>query len=148
LSCARALIFSLFFWLVFLPFLSLSVSPAWSRSALVFSPGRERIFAIDKELMLELLDLARFNTRFQQEVNRHQPWRLYLYPAMQETGTSLSLSNTLIDLKERARGLTNLKNISTDAQKSGLRLAITGSAINGTSSALELAQNAWVMYPA
>jgi hypothetical protein len=98
--------------------------------------------------MLETINLSRFNTRFQQEANRHQPWRLYAYPILQEAGTSLSFSNTLIDLRQRAKGLTNIDHISRGAQKAGLKLAIAGSAINGTSSALELAQNAWVMWRA
>lgn len=98
--------------------------------------------------MLTLIEFSRFNVRFQQEANRHQKWRLYLYPAMQETGTSLSFSNTLIDLRQRAQGLGNLADVSKSAQKSGLCLAITGTAIGGTSSAMELAQNTWVMWRA
>jgi len=121
---------------------------AQSRSALVNSPGQERVFQIDKEVMLTLVEFSRFNTRFQQEANRHQKWRNYLYPIMQETGTSLSFSNTLIDLRQRAQGLDNLSEVSKGAQKGGFCLAITGAAIGGTSSAMELAQNSWVMWRA
>jgi hypothetical protein len=121
---------------------------ALCRSMIVESPGQARISEIDKEVMLELLSLAQFNTKFQQQANRHQPWRLFLYPLMQQAGTSLSFSNTLIDLRQRAKGLTNVDHISKGAQRSGLRLAIIGGAIGGSSSAMELAQNAWVMWRA
>ena len=131
--------------IVLLLFFFICQAEAQSRPAIVHSPGQERVFEIDKELMLTLLEFSRFNVRFQQEANRHQKWRLYLYPLMQETGTALSFSNTLIDIRQRAQGFYNTAEVSKGAQKPGFCLAITGNAIGGTSSVMELAQNTWVM---
>jgi len=131
--------------IVLLLFFFICQAEAQSRPAIVHSPGQERVFEIDKELMATLLEFSRFNVRFQQEANRHQKWRLYLYPLMQETGTALSFSNTLIDIRQRAQGFYNTAEVSKGAQKPGFCLAITGNAIGGTSSVMELAQNTWVM---
>jgi len=106
------------------------------------------VIALDKAIGLECIKLARFSILFHLETNRHQPRRDWLYPLGQETGTALSFSNTIIDLNERAKGLSNLSKISKSARANGLCCAITGSAISASSSAAELLQNGIVEWRA
>jgi hypothetical protein len=111
----------------------------------ILGPNQQRLVAIDRDIMLELIKLGRFNIKFHLEANRRWPWRSWLYPLAQEAGTSASFANTLTDLVQRAKGLDNLDRISSAARKRGLRSAIVGNAISGSASAAELLQNAMVV---
>ncbi len=102
----------------------------------------------DRALFLELAELARFNIHFHLEANRHQKWRGWSYALGRESGTAVSFAGTLIDLKEQAQGLDSLARISRNELKRGVACGIVGSAVSGGASALELAQNAWVMLKA
>lgn len=102
----------------------------------------------DRALFLELVKLAKFNTQFQMEANRHQKWRSITYPLGREAGTALTFSATIIDLNQLARGLDNPRAVSRPALKRAVACGITGNAISGGASALELAQNTWVMLKA
>lgn len=106
------------------------------------------IVAIDKALYLELIKLSRFNIQFHLQANAHQKWRSFTYPLGRESGTAVSCSGTIIDLNQQARNLNHPRGISRSAIKSGIACNITGSAISGCSSGLELAQNSWVMWQA
>jgi hypothetical protein len=108
----------------------------------------ERIRAIDRSLLLELLKLARFNIRFHQEANRHQNWRTIAYATGREAGTAVSFSASLGDLRQRVRGLEDPSLISRRALKEIVVDTLVGSAISGSASGLELSQNAWVMFTA
>ncbi|MBP9089580.1 hypothetical protein KBI23_01030 [bacterium] len=122
---------------------------ATSTSALVepISPI-ENISSIDKSLLLELIKLARFNIRFHQQANRHQKWRTLTYAAGREAGTAVSFAASLVDLKQRVRGLDDPSLISRNALKNVVTATLVGSAISGSASSLELAQNTWVMLQA
>lgn len=108
----------------------------------------ENISSTDKTLLLELIKLARFNIRFQQEANRHQKWRALTYAAGREAGTAVSFAASLVDLKQRVRGLDDPSSISRNALKNVVTATLVGSAISGSASSLELAQNTWVMLQA
>ncbi len=108
-------------------------------------PNQQRLVELDKKVILELVAFARYNIHFHEETNRHWVWRTWLYPIAQEAGTAASFANTLIDLRERAHGLKSTDLISTAMQKRGLKSAITGNAISGSASALELAQNVMIV---
>src|SRR5262245_60123829 len=103
---------------------------------------------IDRELFLELVKLAKFNIHLHLEANRHQPWRALTYPVFRESGTAVGFAATLSDITQQARGIENLANVSRGQLKNAVRCGITGSAISGSASALELAQNSWVMLKA
>lgn len=107
--------------------------------------SHELIDAIDRSLMLELIKLARFNIRFQQQANRRQNWRSLAYAAGRESGTAVSFASSLIDLKQRVRGLDDPSLISRNALKNAVATALVGNAISGSASGVELAQNMWVM---
>lgn len=111
-------------------------------------PNQESFEEIDKALYLELVKLAKFNVHFHLESNRHQPWRNITYPLGREAGTALNFAATLIDLKQQSRGLDNPRRIQRNELKKAVACGITGNAISGASSALELSQNAWVMWNA
>jgi len=100
--------------------------------------------AIDRQLMLKLIDLARFNIHFHETANRHQPWRDWTYPICREAGTSLSLSNSILGLRSRAPGLDDPKRISRSGVINGDICGTMGGAIGGTASTFELVQNAMV----
>lgn len=107
-----------------------------------------KISSIDKSLLLELIKLARFNIRFHQQANRHQKWRTLTYAAGREAGTAVSFAASLVDLKQRVRGLDDPSLISRNALKNVVTATLVGSAISGSASSLELAQNTWVMLQA
>jgi hypothetical protein len=111
------------------------------------APGNvsARILRLDKLIMLKCIEMARFNIQYHEAANKRWWWRNYLYPALQEAGTACSLSNSIVDLTERARGLRDLNLMSLSARKQGLSAAVTGNAIGGGSSAMELAQDAMVI---
>lgn len=100
---------------------------------------------IDKELYLELIKLSRFNAKYHQESNYHQPWRAWTYPLGRESGTAASFAGSLVDITQQARGFNKPSLISKNAVKLGIASNITGNAISGSASALELAQNYWAM---
>lgn len=100
------------------------------------------------KLVSELVKLAKFNTLYQMEANRHQQWRSVTYPLGREAGTALSLAATLVDLNQQAIGLDNPRRINRNTLKNAVRCGITGSAVSGAASASELAQNTWMMFKA
>lgn len=106
------------------------------------------IVAVDKDMYLELIKLSRFNVRFHLEANAHQKWRSLTYPLGRESGTAVSMAGTLVDLNQQAKNLNHPRGISRSAIKDGIACNITGSALSGCSSGLELAQNSWVMWQA
>jgi hypothetical protein len=108
----------------------------------------QQISAINRSLLLELIKLSRFNIHFHQEANRLQKWRTLSYAAEREAGTAVSFAGSLIDLKQRIRGLDNPARISRNEIKNAITTALVGNAISGTASSLELAQNTWVMLKA
>lgn len=103
---------------------------------------------LDRQLYVEMVKLAAFNAHFQLEANKHQPWRVITYPMAREAGTALTFSATLLDLNQQARGLHDPRKISRERLKDAVRCGITGNAISGGASALELAQNTWMMWRA
>jgi hypothetical protein len=103
---------------------------------------------IDRSLFVELSQLARFNIHFHLDANRHQPWRDFTYPLGREAGTGLSFAATLVDLNQQAKGLDNPRRINRNQLKNAVACSIVGNSISGGASALELAQNAWVMLSA
>src|SRR4029434_4150319 len=107
-----------------------------------------RFADIDRALFLELVRLAKFNVHFHLEAHRHQNWRAFSYPLGRESGTALTFAATLIDLKQQARGLDNPARISRNALKKAVVCGIVGNGVSGGSSALELAQNSWVVLTA
>ncbi len=109
---------------------------------------QERFTQVDRALFFELVKLAKFNVHFHMEANRHQKWRNFTYPLARESGTALTFSATIIDMVQLTKGLDNLARISRTELKKGVTCGITGNAVSGTASALELAQNTWVMLKA
>jgi hypothetical protein len=103
---------------------------------------------VDRALLLELIRLSRFNTHFRLESNKHQPWRFWTYALGRESGTAATFGGTLTDITQQAKGLNNLRNISKNAIVNGMASSMTGNAVSGAASSLELAQNTWVMLKA
>lgn len=124
--------------LLFYPSPAYASSSYEQRTADFRSP---EVAELDKQIMQLCIDLARFNISFKQTVNRKNLFQQWLYPMAREAGTALSLSNTLIDLTQRARGLRNPDLISRDAQQSGVQCALVGQVISGSSSGTALATN-------
>jgi hypothetical protein len=108
--------------------------------------ARKDVFELDRSILLECATLARFKLRFHAETNRTGFWRSWIYPIEQETGTSLSFSNTLTDLTQRARGLGDPSRISQPSLKKGLACAVTGQTITATSSSIELLHNGYIAW--
>jgi hypothetical protein len=99
----------------------------------------------DRAIALELIKLAKFNIHFHLDANRHQIWRQFSYPILRESGTAGSFAATIIDLRQQAIGLDKPARISRNALKNAVTCGITGNAISGGASALELVQNSWEM---
>ncbi len=107
--------------------------------------GGEQIMEIDRQLLLELIYLSRFNMLFFEKANYHQKWRSWAYPLAREAGTAASFANSLVDINERGDNLSDPSQISRSAQRKGLASAVVGSAVSGSASGLELIQNVWAM---
>lgn len=115
-----------------------AVDPSNATARQIFKASVARI---DRKIMLECIKLARFNANYHDGVNRKNFAQEWLYPMQREAGTALAFSNTLVDIRQRARGLKDPSLISRTAQKKGLECALVGQAITGTSSAVQLLQN-------
>jgi hypothetical protein len=102
---------------------------------------KSTVARLDRKIMLECIKLARFNAQYHDGVNRKNFAQEWLYPMQREAGTALAFSNTIVDIRQRARGLKDPSLISRTAQKKGLECALIGQAITGTSSAVQLLQN-------
>jgi hypothetical protein len=136
-----------FFWCHLSLAAEVPTSPVIHRS-IYFDHEQKELTEVDRKILLELIKLSRFNIRFRLEANYHWGGRALLYPLAQECGTGAIFANNVLDLSQRARALNNPKLISKPSRKRGLESAIVGSAVNGTSSAMELAQNSYVAWHA
>lgn len=105
---------------------------------------KTQINRIDRELLLEYINLARYNIQFYTAATHLQPWRSWTYPLLRESGTATSLAGTLIDLEQRARGLYKPGKISKNSLRKANICSLTGSIMSGSASGFELAQNTWV----
>lgn len=105
------------------------------------TPTDPDIAAIDQQILLECIKLARFNLQFHATVNHKNFYQQWIYPLERETATVLGFSSSMVDVSQRARGLQNLKLISVPSLKGGAECALVGQAITGTSSGFQLAEN-------
>ena len=103
---------------------------------------------VDRDIYIELIKLSRFNVKFHLEANYHQKWRVLTYALGREAGTAVSFGGTVTDIYQQGKNLNHPRGISRNAVKDSIACGITGSALSGTASSLELAQNAWVMWQA
>lgn len=110
--------------------------------------SRTRIQEIDRELMLSYIQLARFNIHFYLGATHHQWWRFWTYPLTRESGTCCALAAAVVDLSQLSRGLNHPGKISRSSVRRSTACALTGTVLSGSASALELAQNSWVMFMA
>ena len=108
------------------------------------TPVERKIFDIDKAILLGFINLIRFNIHFHQQANYRWFWRDWLYPAEREAGGALVFASSVVEIQQRSRGFYNPHLISETAERKGVNCDITGHAINGSASALELAQNGMV----
>jgi hypothetical protein len=109
------------------------------------SSSRAKFFEIDRRILLEGIELARFNIYFHRKANEHWWLRGWLYPIAQTAGAAGSLGNNVVDIAQRADAFNDPGRLSIAALRRGLASSITGNTISGTSSALELAQNTLVI---
>lgn len=105
---------------------------------------RKKLRQLDTKIILNCLELARFNIDFHQEANKHWAWRSILYPLAKETGTAMSFANVVSDLGQRGRSFNRPDRRSNGVRRRGLYTTATGKVIAGTGSALELSQNGLV----
>ena len=105
---------------------------------------RKILRELDTEIILNCLELGRFNIDFHQEANKHWAWRSVLYPLAKETGTAMSFANVVSDLGQRGRSFNRPDRRSNAVRRRGLYTTATGKVIAGTGSALELTQNGLV----
>lgn len=103
---------------------------------------------VDRELYLEMIKLSRFNVKFHLEANYHQKWRVLTYALGREAGTAVSFGGSVTDIYQQGKNINHPRGISRNAVKDSIACGITGSALSGTASSAELAQNAWVMWQA
>ncbi|MDX1985830.1 MAG: hypothetical protein SFV17_04000 [Candidatus Obscuribacter sp.] len=100
-----------------------------------------QIRAYDRQIFLELVKLAEFNVRYQQNVNHYARWRKIIYPLAQESVYGCLLAFSITDMSQRYRGWDNPGKISPTSTKVALEGAMVGTLIGGTSSMIELAAN-------
>jgi hypothetical protein len=93
---------------------------------------------MDRQILLELLNLAEFNVQYQQNINHCARWRKILYPIGQEAGYAGFLGFSASDISQRGRAWNNLKLVSPTTIKRGLSSATVGSLLGASSSMIEL----------
>lgn len=125
-----------------------SSSDVQLRDGIAVSSRGRSLRLVDRELLLELVKLSRFNVKFHLAANYHQRWRTLTYPLGREAGTAVAFAGTVSDLYQQGKNLNHPIGISRQAVKNSIACGITGSAISASASSLELAQNTWVMYQA
>ena len=69
---------------------------------------RKKLRALDTQIILGLIDLAKFNIKLRQKANVRWPHRNLLYPLEQEAGNALQFTNTTIDLESDEVGTIKL----------------------------------------
>ncbi len=106
-----------------------------------FSNTEQRIRAYNRQIFLELVNLAEYNIRYQQTVNHYARWRKVFYPAAQEAAYACFLGFSISDISQRINGWDNPGLISQSTSKRLLSAATAGTLIGATSSIIELAAN-------
>lgn len=106
-----------------------------------FPSLESQIRTYDRQIFLELVKLAEFNVRYQQNDNHYARWRKIIYPLAQESVYGCLLAFSISDLSQRYRGWDNPGKISPTSTKIALEGAMVGTLIGGTSSLVELAAN-------
>jgi hypothetical protein len=99
---------------------------------------REQLRALDKNIVFELIELARFNAQYQQAVNHHARWRNLVYPLAQEATYAGFMGYSVVDLHEHSTNWNKPSGISKTALRHGLESANVGAILGGGSSGLEL----------
>lgn len=105
-----------------------------------------QIERIDQKLILFYIDLARYDNLFYGATTHRLLWKSWGYPIFRESGTATSLAGSITDMSQRARGLWQPGRISRPSLRRATFCSLTGNAISGGASALELAQNAFVTF--
>jgi hypothetical protein len=101
--------------------------------------AEDKIRHIDRQILLEFVELDRFNIRYRLEANRAAPWRSFVYPMAQEANAALLTANVIVGISQNARGWNKPRLVSKTALKKGFVCGALGSIIGGASSAVELA---------
>lgn len=111
-------------------------------TALAFEPEindiEEQIRQIDRQVLLELVELDRFNIRYRLQVNHYARWRQIFYPAAQEANAALITASGIVSIRQSERGWNKLNLISETALRKGINTGAVGCLIGGGSSAVEL----------
>lgn len=110
-------------------------------SETVLSDTEQQIRRYDRNIFLELVNLAEYNVRYQQTVNHYASWRKIFYPTAQEATYACLLGFSISDLSLRADSWNNPGRISQNRSKTGLSAATVGTLLGGTSSLVELTAN-------
>lgn len=97
-----------------------------------------KIRQLDRQIILELVELDRFNIRYRLQVAQRARWRKVVYPLGQEAGAAALTAAVLVGIRQTTRGWNNPGLISKTAIRKSLGSATVGSVFGGTSSAVEL----------
>lgn len=95
---------------------------------------------LDRKIMFQGIDLAKFNLHYRLGVNRQYSGRSLLYPLVQEAASGCSFAGTVADLGERASHLTNPGALNKPLLKRTTEASLVGQALKGVSFSAELAQ--------
>src|SRR5271156_1895390 len=101
-------------------------------SSLTRESNRRTLFDLDKKIVLDFIEIIRFNAHFHEEANRQWWWRDWLYPIEKEAASGLTFANSIVAIKQRASGMENTDLVSKTALRKGYDCDITGHAIGGS----------------
>jgi hypothetical protein len=102
---------------------------------------QQRLLDLTNSVLREEIDLERFYLQYRIVGTYDPAYRYYRYFALQNAGTSLSLSANLVNERDFGTHLHHPENISRRTARKALCAGMLGSLFDGSSSAIELATN-------
>lgn len=93
---------------------------------------------LDRQIILELVELDRFNIQYRLEINHTAGWRKVLYPLAQTGNAAALAGNTIVGLRQNVRGWNQPQLVSDTALRKGFSSAMVGTMLGGASSSVEL----------
>ena len=96
-----------------------------------------------RSILHDLLELEKFNLRFNLEASRQGRWKAWRYTSLQQANSILTNSGSTVLMSERFQHISNPGDNHVGALMHGMALGGVGQVIGGGASCLELALNGY-----
>ena len=93
---------------------------------------------LTRQIILNEVELERFNLHYKKEVGKQGRWRGLRYSAFQEANFSLNLANGIVSTSERSMHFNNPQHVSANRVEKANVTGMVGSIIGASAAAFEL----------